>query len=55
MWAGALFFWWQGRRQKPGTPGHRRWVEGLEPICAGLITGAALVGVADALIEALVF
>ncbi len=55
MWFGALFFWWQSRRQQPGTPGHRRWVEGLEPICAGLITGAALVGVADALIDALVF
>ncbi|HEX8678377.1 MAG TPA: OPT/YSL family transporter, partial [Chthoniobacterales bacterium] len=55
MWFGALFFWWQGRRQTPGTLGHRRWVEGLEPICAGLITGAALVGVADALIDALVF
>ncbi|HEV3410646.1 MAG TPA: OPT/YSL family transporter, partial [Chthoniobacterales bacterium] len=55
MWFGALFFWWQGRRQAVGTPGHRRWVEGLEPICAGLITGAALVGVADALIDALLF
>lgn len=55
MWFGALFFWWQGRRQSPGTPGHRRWVEGLEPICAGLITGAALIGVVDALIDALVF
>ena len=55
MWFGALFFWWQARRQTPGTPGHRRWVEGLEPICAGLITGAALIGVVDALIDALVF
>jgi OPT family oligopeptide transporter len=55
MWFGALFFWWQLRRHQPGTPGHRRWVEGVEPICAGLITGAALIGVADALVDALVF
>ena len=38
-----------------GTKGHRSWVEGMEPICAGLITGAALVGIANALVNALVF
>ena len=54
MWLGALFFWWQGRRYpKPGTTGHRRWVDGAEPICAGLITGAALVGIANALANVL--
>jgi OPT family oligopeptide transporter len=55
MFAGALFFWWQGRRHAVGTPGHRRWIEGMEPICAGLITGAALVGIANALTNALLF
>jgi uncharacterized oligopeptide transporter (OPT) family protein len=32
---------------------HRIWVEGLEPICAGLITGAALMGIGDALCKVL--
>lgn len=54
MWLGALFFWWQGRRHpKPGTKGHHLWVDGAEPICAGLITGAALVGIANALANVL--
>ena len=55
MWIGAMFFWWQSRRHAVGTKGHRTWVEGMEPICAGLITGAALVGIANALTNALVF
>ncbi len=54
MWLGAMFFWWQGRRHPvAGTWGNRRWVEGAEPVCAGLITGAALVGIANALVNAL--
>ncbi len=54
MWAGALFFWWQGRRHPvPGTKGNRLWVEGTEPICAGLISGAALVGICNALANVL--
>ena len=54
MWMGAMFFWWQGRRHPtPGTPGNRRWVEGAEPVCAGLISGAALVGIANALANVL--
>jgi uncharacterized oligopeptide transporter (OPT) family protein len=55
MFAGALFFWWMERRHAVGTSGHRTWVEGLEPICAGLIAGAALTGIANALVNALVF
>ena len=55
MWFGAMFFWWQARRHPAGTPGHRKWVEGMEPICAGLITGAALIGIANALTKALIF
>ena len=54
MWLGALFFWWQERRYpQAGTKGHRLWVEGAEPICAGLISGAALVGIANALANVL--
>jgi OPT family oligopeptide transporter len=52
MWLGALVFWWKGRLHQPGTSGHNFWVEGCEPICAGLITGAALVGIGNALINA---
>jgi uncharacterized oligopeptide transporter (OPT) family protein len=50
MFLGAFLFWVMGRRHRePGTPGHRLWVDCMEPICAGLISGAALVGIADAL------
>jgi uncharacterized oligopeptide transporter (OPT) family protein len=56
MWVGGLLFWWQGRRHpKPGTKGNRLWVESAEPICAGLIAGAALVGIANALVKVLSF
>jgi len=54
MFLGALFFWWQSRRHTtPGTRGHKLWVDCVEPICAGLIAGAALVGIADAVARAL--
>ena len=54
MWAGALIFWWQGRRNPaPGTKGHEFWVEGCEPICAGLISGSALVGIGNAIVNVL--
>jgi uncharacterized oligopeptide transporter (OPT) family protein len=54
MWMGATIFWVMGRRHRePGTKGHRFWVEGLEPICAGLISGAALVGIGNAIINVL--
>ncbi|MFZ6772822.1 OPT family oligopeptide transporter [Undibacterium sp. SXout7W] len=55
MWLGAAAFWWMGRRHKEaGTPGHDFWVEGCEPICAGLISGAALIGIGNALINVLI-
>ena len=55
MWAGALLFWWMGRREStPGTRGHDIWVEGCEPICAGLISGAALVGIGNAIVNVLI-
>lgn len=54
MWLGALLFWLLGKRHaQPGTPGHRRWVEGCEPICAGLISGAALMGIGNAIVNVL--
>ena len=54
MFVGAFIFWLMGRRhQKPGTPGYRVWVDCMEPICAGLISGAALVGIADAIANVL--
>jgi uncharacterized oligopeptide transporter (OPT) family protein len=54
MFAGALIFWLTGRRyRKEGTRGHAFWVEGLEPICAGLISGSALVGIGNAIVNVL--
>jgi OPT family oligopeptide transporter len=54
MWLGALLFWFMGRKHKTaGTPGNRLWVEGCEPICAGLISGAALMGIGNAIVNVL--
>jgi len=54
MWAGAMLFWWMGRRHRtPGTKGHQVWVEGYESICAGLISGSALVGIGNAIVNVL--
>lgn len=56
MFAGAAVFWWMGRRNpEPGTKGHTLWVECAEPICAGLISGAALIGILNAVINAVLF
>jgi uncharacterized oligopeptide transporter (OPT) family protein len=59
MWIGAMIFWWMGGRKNarnatPGSKGHRFWVEGCEPICAGLICGAALMGIGNAIINVLI-
>ena len=49
MFVGAVIFFIMGRKHKQaGTKGHRIWVEGMEPICAGLISGAALMGIGNA-------
>ena len=54
MWVGALLFWFMGRRHSvEGRPGHWLWVGGCEPICAGLISGAALMGIGNALVNVL--
>ncbi len=55
MWVGALVFWLMGRQfAAKGTRGHEFWVEGLEPICAGLISGAALVGIGNAVLNVMI-
>jgi len=54
MWLGAMFFWWMGRKKPaPGTRDHALWVDGCEPICAGLISGAALIGIGNAIVNVL--
>ncbi len=54
MWVGAMVFWWMGKRHTvAGSKGHTLWVEGCEPICAGLISGAALVGIGNAIVNVL--
>lgn len=54
MWIGAMFFWIMSRRHPtPGTKGHNLWVVGVESICAGLISGAALIGIGDAIVNVL--
>ncbi len=54
MFCGALFFWATHRmyHAKPESMGNRLWVSTHEPICAGIIAGAALVGILDALVRA---
>ncbi len=54
MWAGAMMFWWMGRSAVAGTRRHAVWVEGWESIAAGLISGAALVGIGNAILNVLV-
>jgi len=54
MWVGALIFWWHERRKyPPGSREHSIWVDGMEPICAGLISGAALIGIGNAIVNVL--
>ena len=53
MFLGALFFTVMKSRygKTPESAGHRLWVGSHEPICAGLIAGAALVGISDILVK----
>ena len=52
MWIGAMGFWIMARIYRtPGTKANDIWVEGAEPICAGLISAAALMGICDALLN----
>ena len=51
MFAGAFFFWWAGwfYGKRPESTGHKLWVDTQEPICAGIIAGAALIGIGETL------
>lgn len=53
MFAGALFFSWMHKRykDKKESGGHKLWVDCHEPICAGIIAGAALIGIGDTLVK----
>ena len=54
MWAGAMFFWWHERRKPaPGSRPHQYWVEGRESVSAGLISGSALIGIGNAIVNVL--
>ncbi len=53
MFAGAAFFEIMGKiyQKRPTSTGFKLWIETHEPICAGLVAGAALVGIGDTLIK----
>ncbi len=53
MFAGAGFFWLMRRRyeSRPESRGFALWIDTQEPICAGMIAGAALVGITDVLVR----
>ncbi len=53
MFAGALFFWLMHRiyGEKKQSKGHLLWIDTQEPICAGIIAGAALMGIGDVLVK----
>ncbi|MBX3357682.1 MAG: OPT/YSL family transporter [Phycisphaeraceae bacterium] len=53
MFFGALMFWALHRfyDRREGSFGNRLWVQTQEPICAGLIAGFALMGIADILVK----
>jgi uncharacterized oligopeptide transporter (OPT) family protein len=57
MFLGSLMFWIAARiydkRRESG--GFRLWVDSQEAICAGLIAGAALIGIADILVRVFLF
>jgi uncharacterized oligopeptide transporter (OPT) family protein len=53
MFLGAGFFWTMGKLYKARKEGlgWKLWVDTHEPICAGIIAGAALVGIGDVLVK----
>jgi uncharacterized oligopeptide transporter (OPT) family protein len=56
MFLGAMFFWTMGKLYKARKEGlgWKLWVDTHEPICAGIIAGAALVGIGDVLVNVFV-
>lgn len=57
MFIGAVVFHLLHKRNelREGTLGHTLWVRSMEPICAGIIAGAALTGIGDKLIDVFFF
>jgi uncharacterized oligopeptide transporter (OPT) family protein len=53
MFLGAAFFWLMGKiyAKREGSLGQRLWIGTHEPICAGLVAGAALIGIGDILVK----
>lgn len=53
MFCGALFFWAMHKiyATRKGSTGWKLWVDTHEPICAGIIAGAALIGIGDLLVK----
>jgi len=56
MFAGALFFYVTGRvyAERKESLGNLLWIQTHEPICAGIIAGAALIGIGDVLVQVFV-
>jgi OPT family oligopeptide transporter len=56
MFIGAVIFHFLHKtyERREGSFGHTVWVRSLEPICAGIIAGAALTGIGDKLIDVFV-
>ncbi|MCE3285028.1 MAG: hypothetical protein K0R70_1284 [Steroidobacteraceae bacterium] len=56
MFVGSAGFWLAARiyGPRPQSRGHALWVDSQEPICAGLIAGAALIGIGDVLVRVFV-
>ncbi len=57
MFIGAVVFHLLHKRNelREGTLGHTLWVRSMEPICAGIIAGAALTGIGDKLLDVFFF
>ncbi|MBX9735525.1 MAG: OPT/YSL family transporter [Phycisphaerales bacterium] len=57
MFAGAFFFWAMHKvyANRKESMGHKLWIDTHEPICAGVIAGAALVGIGDLLVKVFLF
>jgi uncharacterized oligopeptide transporter (OPT) family protein len=57
IFVGASFFWFMSKRyeERRDSTGWTLWVDTQEPLCAGLIAGAALIGIGDVLIRVFVF